>query len=97
MIHIGGKQIIIENEKKILDALMDLMGINELGFKEEDGSEIIISKKIGGVGYFLGMTNNGKHFIYRKDSEAMLYPEDYGYFPIETKKEIYLRPKETLS
>ena len=74
------------------------MGINELGFKEENGVEIVIISKISGIiECFLDQNSNGKYFIYQKNAEVMLYPEDYGYIPLETKKEIYLKPKETLT
>lgn len=73
------------------------MGIKELGFKEENGLDIvIISKKTGDAECFLEQKKNGKYFIYQTNAEEILYPEDYGYILSETKKEIYLRPKETL-
>jgi len=82
----------------MLDVLTNHMGITELGFKEEDGMEIIIiSKKIGKIECFLEQKKSGKYFIYQKEAEMMLYPEDYGYSPTETKKEIYLKPNGTPS
>jgi len=81
----------------MLDTLTNWMGITELGFKEENGTEIIIiSKKVGKIECFLEQKKNGKYFIYRKDVELILYPEDFGYVPSQTKREIYLKPNGTL-
>lgn len=80
-----------------MDALADCLGINEFGFAEQNGTDIIvIFKKIGKVEYFLGKKASGRYFIYRKDLEAIFYIDESDYYPIETKEEIYLKPKKTL-
>lgn len=70
------------------------MKIKEIGFIEKDNGDIIvISKTVSGVECFFEKKASGKYFIYRRDAEAIIYPEDFGYIPYKINKDLYLKQK----